>query len=833
MTDPSVDGGDIFPGTGEMSRLMRAHDWASTPLGSPADWPDGLKIPLRMLLTSRFEMWLGWGDDLQFFYNDAYIPTLGVKHPSMLGRPFREVWAEVYADVADQVERVRAGEATWNDSLLLLLERSGYPEETYHSFSYSPLYGAGRSVEGMLCIVTEVTERVINERRLETLRRLGMELVGTRSRDEVSTAVRNILDRNRQDFPFALMFLNDEEREIGIACSDDAAHLVDPLRRRTRERPNGLTPLDDALGCPSGAWAVPPKEALVVEIPGASGQGPSGQLVLGLNPYRRQDRDVAGVANLLAGQISGALANVATLRAERRRADRIWTHSRDLLVTIGADGVFRSVSPAWTRILGHPVRSVVGRSYLDFLVAEDEAATADALSRAASGTDLTAFENRFRASDGTERWISWHTAMEGGLVFGYGRDITEQKNSAIALAQAEEALRHAQKMEAVGQLTGGIAHDFNNLLTGITGSIDLIRRRRNENNVVDIEKYLNIASTSASRAAALTQRLLAFSRRQPLDARPVEVPRLVEGVAELIRKSVGERIGLDLPAAEGIWLARCDPNQLESALLNLAINARDAMPKGGRLSIMAHNLSVAGVELARHRLSHPGDYVVISVADTGHGMSPDVLAKAFDPFFTTKPLGQGTGLGLSMIYGFARQSGGTVHIESTEGRGTTVHLYLPRSHGMPEAVVAPEPDLRDRPAVRQATVLIVEDEAHVRALMVEALSELGYTTLEATDGNSGLEVLNSAVPIDLLITDVGLPGLNGRQMADAGRVTRRDLKVLFVTGYAEDAAIQEGDLEPGMELLTKPFTLDVLAERVSAVLEGDLHKLGSRPGATG
>lgn len=800
---------------------MRAHDWTRTSLGAPESWPDGLRIPLRMLLTSRFEMWLGWGPDLNFFYNDAYVPTLGIKHPSMLGRPFREVWSEVYDEVADQVAKVRAGDATWNDALLLLLERSGYPEETYHSFSYSPLFGPTGAVDGLLCIVTEVTERVITERRLDSLRMLGMRLVGTTSREEVVEAACAVLGANRRDFPFALLFLGTDGDRVAAASSPDATALLEHSWPLSSAAPGLSIDLPPDLPAPTGAWGIAPRRAFIVGIPGGIDREPVGYLVLGLNPYLRTDADLSDVARLLAGQISGALANVSALAAERRRADRIWSHSRDLLITIGADGIFRSVSPSWTQILGHAAEDVVGHSFTEFMEPEDLTESAEALRVAAGGTDLTAFDNRFRTASGDHRWISWHTATEGGLVYAYGRDITEQKASAEALRHAEEALHHAQKMEAVGQLTGGIAHDFNNLLTGITGSLDMIRRRREKDPAADIERYLAVVEASASRAASLTQRLLAFSRRQSLDPRPVDPAQLIRGMEDLIRKSIGELIALDLKAAPGLWRGRCDPNQLESAILNLAINARDAMPEGGRLTIEARNIAVDNGERLRRRLPASGEYVMIRVSDTGHGMSPDVMAKAFDPFFTTKPLGKGTGLGLSMIYGFAQQSGGAVGIESTEGVGTTVTLFLPRSHAAPEAAVSGPAGARVEAKPRTSTIFVVEDEPAVRALVVEALNESGFATVEAVDGPSALEILRSGREVDLLLTDVGLPGLNGRQLADAGRLLRPGLKVLFVTGYAHDARFGQAALEPGMELMTKPFAIDALLTRVEGMLALD------------
>jgi len=808
---------DIFPGDSEMASLMRQRDWKSTPLGDPAGWPDALKIPLKMLLTSRFEMWLGWGPDLSFFYNDAYIPTLGLKHPSMLGKPFREVWAEVYDDVADQVERVRAGEATWNKALLLLLERSGYPEETYHSFSYSPLYGASGAVEGLLCVVSEDTERVISERRIDMLRQLGMKMVGASDQQSVIEAAFSVLNFNRRDFPFALLYLQNEAR----AWSADAAHLAKhpwPLELSAAAIVRKQT-LPAALSAPPGAWKRPPDEALVVPIPGAGGQQAFGSLVLGLNPHRPQDPYIMDIARLVAGQIGGALANIDALQSERRRAERIWSYSRDLLVVADSAGILKSVSPAWTRILGHPADSVVGRHFGEFIFPDDLKPSTDAFDSAAHDTELTAFENRLVDSDGEPRWFSWHTSTEQNLVYAYGRDITEQKDNAAALAAAEAALRQAQKMEAVGQLTGGIAHDFNNLLTGIIGSIEMMKRRAGEGRIADADRYATAASTAAHRAAALTQRLLAFSRRQPLDSKTIDVNRLVDDMAELIRRSIGESIELELETQRDLWFAKCDANQLESAVLNLAINARDAMPQGGRLAIRTTNIHVDALHAEQARLSSPGDFVMISVTDTGHGMSADVREKAFEPFFTTKPMGQGTGLGLSMIYGFVRQSGGFIELDSEEGHGATVRLYLPKSEAVQSQILRTEVAPPVNRTERSETVLVVEDEAAVRAIVVDAVRDAGYRTLEAGDGATGLKFVQASERIDLLVSDVGLPGgLNGRQLADAARLLRPELPVLFMTAYAHNVQIGAGALEPGMELIAKPFEVDMLIDRVNRML---------------
>ena len=394
-----------------------------------------------------------------------------------------------------------------------------------------------------------------------------------------------------------------------------------------------------------------------------------------------------------------------------------------------------------------------------------------------------------------------------------------------ALRSTEEALRQSQKMEAIGQLTGGIAHDFNNLLQGITGSLDLMRKRLAQGRARDIDPLLGGATASAGRAAALTHRLLAFARRQPLDPRAVMVNPLVESMEDLLRRTLGEAIELDLELAGDLWPTRCDPNQLENAVLNLALNARDAMPRGGTLRIETRNETIGADGRAARPEALPGEYVCVRVTDNGGGMDAQTIGRAFEPFFTTKPAGQGTGLGLSMIYGFARQSDGLAWIDSEIGTGTTVILCLPRFAG---DVGSEERDAGSAgPGGGDGeVVLVVEDEPVVRALIVEVLSELRYHVLEATDGPSGLDLLRSRRRIDLLVTDIGLPGLNGRQIADAARVDRPALKILFMTGYAETVAAAEGFLGEGMAMITKPFAMDALTARIRKLIEGGADRPG-------
>jgi CheY-like chemotaxis protein len=373
-------------------------------------------------------------------------------------------------------------------------------------------------------------------------------------------------------------------------------------------------------------------------------------------------------------------------------------------------------------------------------------------------------------------------------------------------------------MEAVGQLTGGIAHDFNNLLTGISGSLELVERTLARRGIEGLERYIQGAQSSARRAASLTQRLLAFSRRQTLDPKPTDINKLIYGVEDMIRRSVGPAIEVEVVGQAGLWPALIDSAQLESALLNLAINARDAMPDGGRITIETANkwLDERG---ARERDLNPGQYLSVCVSDTGTGIAKDILDRIFDPFFTTKPIGEGTGLGLSMVHGLVRQSGGQVRVYSEVGKGTTMCLYLPRYFGDTASEAVEQPVIPELGSGE--VVLIVDDEPTVRMLMSDVLSEAGYTVLEAQDGPSSMRILESDTRIDLLITDVGLPGgMNGRQVADAARLTRPGLKVLFVTGFAENAAIGNGHLPPGMEVIAKPFQVGDLASKVGKIIDG-------------
>ncbi|KQT54582.1 hypothetical protein ASG43_03080 [Aureimonas sp. Leaf454] len=500
---------------------------------------------------------------------------------------------------------------------------------------------------------------------------------------------------------------------------------------------------------------------------------------------------------------------VAERTAER---DRMWRLSSDLMDVCNIEGRLLAVNHAWTAMLGWTEPELLALNFLDLVHPDDIAPTLAEMRKLEDGAMTLRFENRFRSRDGAYRQISWTASPEAGNFYAIGRDITEQRAT-------EDALRQSQKMEAIGQLTGGIAHDFNNMLAGVVGSLDLMRRRIAANEMERVPRYLDAAMTSAQRAAGLTARLLAFGRRQSLDLKATDVNGVVAGLEELMRRTLGENVLVETRLAPDLWPSRTDANQLESAMLNLAINARDAMPEGGRLTVATRNRTFGATEARQLEGLAPGDYIQIDVADTGIGMSAQTLKKVFEPFFTTKPVGQGTGLGLSMIYGFAKQSNGHVTVKSREGEGTVMSLVLPRFAEPAEAIEDGE-DMQ-APKGDGETVLVVEDEALVRMLVVDVLEDLGYRAIEAASADEAIPYLKGDGRIDLLMTDVGLPGMNGRQLAEVARSVRPELKILFVTGYAEKAAVRGDFLGDRMDIVTKPFVFESLATKIREMIEGD------------
>ena len=680
----------FLAGGGEMGALMRAHDWSTSPLGDPAGWPDALKTVVALMINSRYPMFVAWGPELAFLYNDGYRPIFGAKHPHTLGLPFKQVWAEIWDDILPLIERALAGEATFNEDLHLVMERNGYPEDTWYSFSYSPVRDENGAIAGMFCACTETTEQVLNRRRLA----------------------------------------ESEERFRLIADSAPVPIWVTMLDRRRSFVNRAYV---DFVGLDYEA---------AVDFDWRSILHPD-------DVNRIIAESVAGEATLAP----------FTLEARYRNGDGEWR---------------------WLRSISQP-RFGPNGEHIGFIgVAHDltewkEATTTLERNVAARTADLRAALDRLQAEVGERE-------------------------------RAEEALRQAQKMEAVGRLTGGIAHDFNNLLTPVIGGLEIIA-----GSVADarLKRLADNALESSRRGAKLTTQLLAFSRTQRLSMAPVAVDQVIGNLRQILKHTIGPDIAIHT-ALEAGASALCDENQLENAIINLAINARDAMPEGGMLTIStALSSEPASPDL------EAGDYVRITVSDTGHGMAPEVAARAIEPFFTTKPFGKGTGLGLAQVYGIAQQSGGGVRIESREAAGTTVQILLPRaSAGAPDR----DADVGSpiiAPGGAGAHILIVDDDAEVREFLAGALADLGHRVDSAPDAAAALSALETARP-QLMLADFAMPGMNGAELARTARARHPGLPIIFVTGFAESEQL-EGALAD-VPVLRKPFGLAQLGAAIRDAL---------------
>jgi PAS domain S-box-containing protein len=518
------------------------------------------------------------------------------------------------------------------------------------------------------------------------------------------------------------------------------------------------------------------------------------------------------------------------------------TNSIDHMVwSARPDGFHDYYNQRWYDYTGMPEGSTYGAGWNDMFHPDDQERAWAAWRQSLASGGPYHIEYRLKHRSGEYRWVLGRAQPvrneAGDIVRWYGtcteiqeiveaRDVLSRNREDLermveertaALQSANDHLRQSQKMEAVGQLTGGIAHDFNNMLTGIIGAMDIMKRRIAAGRFEDLGRFMDAATQSATRAAGLTQRLLAFSRRQSLDSKPIDINHLVLSLDDLLRRTITEQIDLQIAVGEDVPPGIADANQLESAILNLAINARDAMPDGGKLTVETKLVELDEAYVTTRPDIKPGHYVMVAVSDTGVGMAPDLIDKVVEPFFTTKPIGQGTGLGLSMVYGFARQSGGQVRIHSRPGEGTSVKIYLPAAQVEPEVAA---PAAVAVPVGGGQTVLVVEDDASVRLLVREVLEEMGYITLEAADAPAAIPILASDTHLDLLVSDVGLPGMNGRQLAEVARQHRAELPILFITGYAENAAIRAGFLGTNMSMITKPFSLEELAHKIDEMFAG-------------
>lgn len=803
----------FLDGGGSMGAMLRALD-ANSPLGSPKTWPVELRSLVGVMLSAPQPMFLAWGPQHRMIYNDAYAEILGNHHPA-LGEPFEDVWAEIADQVGPIMARAYAGQSIYMNDIELIMTRHGRPEETHFSFFYAPVRGETGVVNGVFCACTETTQQVATERELQEQARVLRE-----SEEKFRTFAQAMANQVwTAPADGMLDWLNDQTlvysgRSMAELLGVGWAQLVHPEDSEaataawSQALANGSNyEIEFRIRRADGIY----RWHLVRALPIRDKTGAVLRWVGTNTDIEEQRRDREALRELNA--------HLERRVDERtRERDRIWRNAPDMIAVLRPDGIVAEVNPAWNQTLGWDPHEVAGKR-IDQLVHPDDRIDAElALQRATLGV-LPNFECRTLHADGSHRNIAWTAAPEGDAIFAFGRDITPDKHQKQALELAEEQLRQSQKMEAIGQLTGGIAHDFNNMLASIYGSIQLMQRKLKTGKLEGFDTLLERASTSTQRASALTQRLLAFARRQSLDIRRVDVVKLIESLEDMFRRTLGPNMVLTIELGTELWSAKIDASQLESALLNLVINARDAMADGGRLNIAVENVEIDAAYAATQTELSAGDYVAIRVTDDGAGMPASVIARAFEPFFTTKPIGQGTGLGLSMVYGFVKQAGGHIRIHSQPDEGTSVSLFLPRDlSDSASAEPAVEAPLTPHHLRTGETVLLVEDENSVRAVIVAVLQDLGYHYIEVGDAKAALEVIDTDTHIDLLVSDVGLPGMNGRQLAEIAIARRPGLKVLFVTGYAEQAAVRHGFLSAGMQMITKPFLLDELANRVRSIL---------------
>jgi len=813
-----------FGDSASVEEAILGIDWSATQIGDPSGWPQSLRSIVALILASGKPMFIVWGPMRTLLYNDAYAFLLGPKHPSALGMPFFSVWGDARNDVAALFDRLFGGTVIDLDDISISFDREEGTPEAHFALSYTPIRDHGNKVVGLLCIHSETSDRVPGKL--------------------LQPSAHKRLAQMFEQAPSFIAVLNGPEHRIELANAG-LLKLVGNrsiIGRTVKEAlPDAvaqgyLTLLDQAFG--AGERVARTAARYAMEAPGegvkelffdfvfqpiTDGVGQvTGIFVHGSDVTERvHDETVLRDRQTHLNEENADLGRLVTERSAQLLAKEaliqtVYEHSSEYHIVVAQvhDGVFRleEVNPAALKLYKAARDAVIGRTIDECLSPADAAVVNAHLTACLKANAPYQYEFVYEGN------VIEGIASPLPSVRGIGRQIAVSARDVTERRNLEEQLRQSQKMEAVGQLTGGLAHDFNNLLSGISGSLELLKTRKAQGRLDELDRYIAAAQGAAQRAAALTHRLLAFARRQTLDAKSTDVNRLVAGLDDLVRRTVGPSINVVIIAASDLWRALVDPNQLENALLNLCINARDAMPVGGTLVIETSNHWFDERTAAEHDLS-PGQYLSLSVSDTGTGMSSEVMARAFEPFFTTKPIGVGTGLGLSMLYGFARQSGGRVRIQSAVGQGTKVCVYLPRDLGGADKA---EWSVDSEPLQigQSETVLVVDDEPTVRMLVTEVLKDMGYNVIEAKDGVEGLKVLQSSQHVDLLVTDIGLPGgIDGRQLGEAARGCRPDLRILFITGYADIPGGGYGDANADIQILTKPFAMQELAVRVSTLMK--------------
>jgi PAS domain S-box-containing protein len=670
----------LIPGGGETGERVRTHDWAATPLGPITTWPATLLNTLRLMLNSAESMYLVWGTDKVFFYNDAYRAVLGPRLPFSLGAHFPTLWADAWEQVRPMFERALVGEANRVVHLPLAMARYGVPEHTWWTFSFSPVYDDGGQVNAVICVTNETTEHMLATHQVQALN----------------------------------------------------AALEQRVRERTEER------------------------------------------------------------------------------------DRLWQMSSDIMLVANYAGKIVAVNPAWTDMLGWTEAQLLGFAIADFIHPDDQRTTRSAVAELSKGKRFLNFHNRYRHRDGHYLWLSWTAVPDQDYLHAVGRNIQAEKEATETLRHTEEALRQAQKLEAMGMLTGGVAHDFNNLLTVIKSSTDLLKRpslaedRR--------QRYVQAIADTVERASRLTGQLLSFARRQALRPQVFDVRQSVRSIADMMDSLVGARVQVEIELPDTPCYVDADTSQFDTALVNIAVNARDAMRGEGLLRIeVAHSVGIPGG-------TRSGDYVSVIISDSGSGIHPEQLGLIFEPFFTTKEIGHGTGLGLSQVFGFAKQSGGEVLVESQLGQGTRFALYLPRVAG--DLATVEEPGkaqwvLEDDHGLG-LTVLVVDDNEQVGTFATRTLEDLGYLADWVPNALAALEALASRPEhYRAVFSDVVMPGMSGLELGAEIRRLYPQLPVVLTTGYSE-VLVDQGP--QGFAVLNKPYSVQGLASVLG-------EAMATRPGA--
>jgi len=837
------------------AQLLARLEHTASPLPAPAAWPQSLRTAVDIVGHSPMPMMLLWGPSLCQLYNDAFALLAGSNHPHGFGMPTHEIWPQLREFTGPIYDAVLRGETRTYTEMGLELPYSKGLEHVWLDLTYSPIPDESGAVAGILITAIEANERLRAHAELqsrwdasakaqeETEQRLQLALQAT---DAVGTWDWKILED---------IFLADAHfAQLHSVDPSLAGHL--PIDEYLK----GVHPDDRSLVTGSMRRCIRKGGEYAEEYRLLRSDGSVNWVFARGRCYLNEDGRPA--------RFLGAAINITERKRMEQTLRESEAHFRMAIelspavhwtVEGNGDRLDHEHPTRWDTLTRRDSHQPPGADWRDIVHPDDRQATLERWRQAVANRTAYEAEYRLCMADGDYQWMHARALPriddQGNVLqwFGMTENIDSRRRSDHALRElnenleervaertyalaesnarlqeemqererAEDALRHAQKMEALGQLTGGIAHDFNNILTGIIGSLDLMQRYISAGRSGETGRFIDAAITSAHRAAALTHRLLAFSRRQSLDRKPLMVNQLIRSLEELFRRTNGEHIELQLALAEATWQVSTDASQLENALLNLVINARDAMPDGGVLRIHTANCQLdASTMAATLEPVTPGDYVMIEVSDNGSGMSAPILAKAFDPFFTTKPLGQGTGLGLSMIYGFAQQSGGQVTLQSTPGEGTRVRLFLPRHEQISETPIV-EPSAPDAPRANAGeSVLVVEDDPAVRSLVMEVLDELGYCAHPAADASEALPLLDSSLRVDLLVTDVGLPGINGRQLAEMAKARRPGLKILFMTGYAQVATDRAALLDNGMDMISKPFSMEGLANKIRDIING-------------